>query len=351
MTAFFWPHDIRPQRQEWRFNTRSAVSQSPLSGYSQVVTRPGGYWSADLEFAVKREDDLERLSSFLHSIADPADTVYLPDYRGMLASGVDLDSIVSNGTFRSVTADIPDDWGTDNTTAHYVGAGWVQVVNSTGASECRFYQEITAGNYTTASVYCIAFNLRLLSTTTVKCEVGTAIGDSSKGVITTLGDGGHVLGFVSPASGSLFISFSTDTLASGVGWLISNITCVPLLEVQTAASAGAKRFTARNFISHVAAADRAALRAGQLISVQRNADPDGTRDTYRLIANAQNRYASNDQAILSVEPALRRAHAASDNVFLGVQGGPEMRLADPAVTLADLPRRSRATVRFVEQLR
>lgn len=103
MTDYILPPDLVGASVEWSLSDNTAVFQSPLSGATRTVSRPGTRWSARIVYRAVSGQKRRRLMSLLAILRGRANRVYLTDPAYTLAGSFTCPELVTNNAAVSTT--------------------------------------------------------------------------------------------------------------------------------------------------------------------------------------------------------------------------------------------------------
>lgn len=345
MTTWRWPADLVPNAQTWRTISRAQVSPSPLSAYSQAVSRTGPMLACDMVFNVLDDDRRSRLDSFLQLVADQADTFFLGDFAGpRSASTLDTDNVIDNGQMLTT-----DDWTVSNAVAYTADAGWL-MVRQTATGGYVYQSQILA-----AGTYCIGWSVKQAggnNGTGLNLRIGSTLGGSEYDKLEDHGDGAHTLTFT-VTGGTVYFYFESEGTGSEVVFWLGNIVCTPTFSIANATVAASGRLIrVEDMAAHVSAGVTA-LAAGEPVGLHTaTTDDDYGVELKRLntdLVACMGSSPANDDGYMTFDPPLRGSQVAGAAVTTGILAEAKMRLASPGYERSDLPGvRSAITLTCIE---
>jgi len=324
VSVWRWPFDIIPSQQVWRLISRAATAPSPLSAFSQTVSRTGPFWACELAFQNLDGMQRERLISFLNQVGDQSDVFYLPDLASaQTASALQPDNIVANGNFLTLTSWSKTDANLD------IAGGWGRVVNTHATNLGRIYQQLT---FSSTARYTLSGNLKLTGAN-VKVMLGTTVGGSEVTSLTVTTSGAFNFPFDAPGGATLYLTLENQGTTVGNTFWVSNVACEPGLRVDADAIDGnIVRVTGHNH--HGTASQDRALGVGEMVAFQY---ANYKFELKRLTVDHASDLTAGAEGYLLFEPPMRNALAANNTAWLGTNAGARMRLAGPGYDRADVP--------------
>lgn len=103
MTDLVWPVDIIPSEVEWRLIDNVSVSQSPFSGATRRVSRPGTRWGARLTFNNLSGANRHRVMALVAALRGRANSIYVPDVSTVQRGSMSAPELLTNADLSSVT--------------------------------------------------------------------------------------------------------------------------------------------------------------------------------------------------------------------------------------------------------
>jgi hypothetical protein len=80
MTTYTWPANVYPNSSTLSWIDNTARFQSPFSGATRTVNRPGGRWRMSMSFRAKTAEDAQALEAFLWRLDGATHRATIPDF-------------------------------------------------------------------------------------------------------------------------------------------------------------------------------------------------------------------------------------------------------------------------------
>ncbi len=107
MADVFWPNDLIPSAATWRLIDSTGVFDSPFSGVTRTVSRPGIRWACDMTFDSISSTDRGRLLALLASLRGRSNRIWLPDFSQVKLGVFTGAELIGNTIFSTTTGWTP----------------------------------------------------------------------------------------------------------------------------------------------------------------------------------------------------------------------------------------------------
>lgn len=100
---YYWPQDIIPGEQTWRIFGNTGVFQSPLSGATRTVSRPGARIGCTLSIPLQNGATRSRVMALLQALKGRANRIWIPDFGSPLRGSFAAAELIANRSFPNTT--------------------------------------------------------------------------------------------------------------------------------------------------------------------------------------------------------------------------------------------------------
>lgn len=295
MADIFWPYDLVPTRATWRLIDSTGVFDSPFSGVTRTVSRPGIRLGCEMSFESVSTTERGRILGLLSAMQGRSNRVWLPDFSMHKLGSFASSELLPNTTFSNTSY-----WNVSAAQIELYGdAGSLRVtrtsVSSNQYANADALTSVTSGAYlfragVTQGRGVFAYDLKL----------GTTAGGTEvvNGTDQTSGGYQQVSGIVGGTTLYASIGDGTSTRAIDDFYNVWNPTVSRCALVNGASQTGS-----RLWVDALPASTNGLLLAGDLIAVYAGTNWELKRLTASLNSNASG------QGQLVFDPPLRVAPA------------------------------------------
>lgn len=291
MADIFWPNDLIPNAATWRLIDSTGIFQSPFSGVTRTVSRPGIRWACNMTFESISSTDRGRLLALLAMLRGRSNRIWLPDFSQVKLGAFTGTELIGNTIFNTTSG-----WTVSNSQIELYADGGALRVTRTAATSAQYTYADAITSVTSASYLFRAGVTQGRGAFSYDLKLGSTAGGTEvvNGTDQTSGGYVHVVGAANGTT--LYASFGDGNAGRNTNdfqrfWTPTVTRC--------ALVSGASQTGSALWIDGLPVSTNGLLLAGDLVAVYAGTNWELKRLTASLNSN------SSGEGQLIFEPPLR----------------------------------------------